>query len=165
MTHWPNSLRATALGQPQEGKRRHLVLCLSRAMNSYMGSASDLCECKSLTSALLSFGAKNTFKGNRACSSSTLRASAPATWEETRYLDRVVISKEQRGSPASHSVQALDPLRQTALPIKVIVVSTPREKCGHIIHIKTSLHNKDTGYTQSTWGYSHIKTPFQDHNR
>ena len=130
MTHWPNSLRATALGQPQEGKRRHLVLCLSRAMNSYMGSASDLCECKSLTSALLSFGAKNTFKGNRACSSSTLRASAPATWEETRYLDRVVISKEQRGSPASHSVQALDPLRQTALPIKVIVVSTPREKCG-----------------------------------
>lgn len=52
-------------------------------MNSYTGGTSDQFEYMSLTSGLPSFGAKNALKGNRACSSSTLRASAPAIGEQT----------------------------------------------------------------------------------
>lgn len=42
---------------------------------------------------------------------------------------------------------------------------TLRKDLTDIIHIKTSCCTKDTGHTQSTQGYSHIKTPLEDHSR
>ena len=68
---------------------------------------------------------KHTFKGNRASLGSTLRASTPATWDQTPPPNRTVTATEQKGSPASHLGPALAPLSPAPSPTKERAVSRP----------------------------------------
>ena len=54
-----------------------------------------------------------------------LQGFISSNWGADRIPDRAVTATDQKGSPASHLVQPLDPLTATTPPIKVIVTSTP----------------------------------------
>lgn len=76
--------------------------------------------------------------------------------------DRAVTALEQSRSPTSYAAQALDTPTLTTSCIKRI--RTPEKRCSWHPY-QNHLRNKNTGYTQSTQGCSHIKTALQDHSR
>ena len=105
-------------------------LHLSTAVDTYTCCASDLWPRTLLLQLLWGKSPwaerrkKYTLKRNRASSRSTLRASAPGTWDQTPTSDRAVMATEQRRSPTSCPVLALAPLPGSPSTVKVIATST-----------------------------------------
>lgn len=103
---------------------------------------------------------KYTLKEKRTYSSQTLKGFHFSNWGTDPTPERMATVKEQRGSPAPHSEQALAP------PVS----TTPHQSdsCQHTlrkdvaaVHINSSPHSKDTGHTVYTIMLPHKSTPLR----
>lgn len=155
---------STRSGTIQQLKRLRLELCLSRASDTYTSNTSVLCEHTSL----MSFNTP--LFGGRACPQGewNLIESNPQgfyfnNWGVDCTLFSMAAAMEQR-SPASHSLQALDPPTPTTAPIKVMVASHPEIRCGWCPYQNQPWHQRHWKHAAYIGMLPH-KNSLQDHNR
>ena len=104
-----------------------------------------------------------TLRGNRASSNLTFRVSTPASWD----LTLLYIGKWQslsRGEAPAHTGSGPGPSNSSPTSYQGDSCQHSLRKDVTCVYVKYSSPTKATGHMQTVLGFSHIRTPLQDHN-